>query len=238
MADVRLTGRDEEWLRWVGRWRGVTAGQIAAWFLPDTPSAVKIVERRARAWRAMGLSMAEPVLADVPQLHNLTAAGMRAVGLDGPVRHVNVGTCRHDVAVTDLAIQLRRERGARMVTEREIRAREPVSTERPRLALLAQPGAGRRLLYPDLVTVVAQQDHSLTLAHEVERAGKERSRLVALMLSYARSDNISRVRYYAHESVRARIERAAVEANERAGSLWGRDNRVFVTGWEWEKASS
>lgn len=233
-----MTERDVEWLRWVGRFRGVTAAQIAGWFIPDTPSGVKVVERRARVWRDLGLATSEGVLAGVAQLHNLTGAGMAAVGIEGPVRHVNVGTCRHDVAVTDLAVWLRHERGARIVTEREIRAREPSTTVTPRQALLAQPGAGRRLLYPDLVTVHQQDDGTRrAFAHEVELSGKDRRRLVALMLSYARAEHLHRVRYYAHESVRGRVERAAQEANARAGELWGPAyaRKVFVTGWEWEK---
>lgn len=230
----RLTERDQEWLRWVGRFRGVTAGQVAGWFLPAVASGTKIVERRARTWRALGLATAQPVLAEVPQLHNLTGPGMAAVGLDGPVRHVNVGTCRHDVAVTDLAVWLHHARGSRMRTEREIRAREPNTASNPQWALLAQPGAGRRLLYPDLLTLEDRDGDRRVFAHEVELAGKDRRRLVALMLSYARADHIYRVRYYAHHSVRERIERAAAEANKKADDLWGRSGRIYVTGWEWE----
>lgn len=223
-----VTERDAEWLAWAGRWKGVTAPQIARRFLEEVPSAVKIVERRARVWHGLELVTSQRVLVGVPAIHSLTREGMRLVGLEGPVRHPSVGQLRHDLAVTDCATWLWRQQGAAMLTEREIRAQDPATTTAPRWALLAAPGAGRRLVFPDLITV----HDGVGLAHEVEATPKEHRRLVALMRAYVAAERISRVRYYAREELRDRVERAADEANRHAAG-YGRGKTVFVTGWEW-----
>lgn len=227
----QVTERDVEWLTWLGRWKGATAPQVAARFLSEVPSGVKVVERRARVWRERELVSSQRVLAGVPAVHSLTREGMRLVGLEGPVRVPSVGQLRHDLAVTDCATWLWQERGEAMLTEREIRAADPATTTAPRWALAAAPEAGRRIVYPDLITVTQNGEG---LAHEVELTPKEHKRIVALMLAYVRADHIARVRYYATEGLRERIERAAAEANEFA-QVRGGERAVFVTGWEWEK---
>ena len=226
----QLTERDGEWLSWVGRWRGVTAPQVAARWVPDLPSGVKVVERRIRVWRELGLVTSVRVLADAPGVVSLTREGMKAAGLEGPVRQVTVGQLRHDLAVTDCATWLWRARGDRMMTEREIRAADPATTTTPRFALLAAPSAGRRIVYPDLITVTRNGE---AFAHEVELSPKEHKRLVALMSAYVSARHISRVRYYAADAIRHRVEKAAEEANDLAARR-GIQRTVFVTGWEWQ----
>ncbi|MGL5862095.1 MAG: hypothetical protein ACRCY9_12660 [Phycicoccus sp.] len=206
----------------------MTAPQVAARWLDEVGSAVKIVERRVRVWTGLGLVTSQRVLAGVPAVHSLTREGMRAVGLEGPVRVPSVGQLRHDLAVTDCATWLWRAEGVSMLTEREIRAADPATSTSPRWALRAAPESGRRLVYPDLITI----RDGVGLAHEVEASPKEHRRLVALMTAYVQAEHLARVRYYAPERLLGRVERAAAEANERAGR-YGRERTVFVTGWEW-----
>lgn len=227
----QVTERDVEWLTWLGRWKGATSPQVAERFMSEVASGVKVVERRARVWRERELVTSQRVLAGVPAVHSLTREGMRLVGLEGPVRAPSVGQLRHDLAVTDCATWLWQQRGEAMLTEREIRAADPATTTAPRWALAAAPEAGRRIVYPDLITVT---QNGAGLAHEVELSPKEHKRLVALMHAYVRAEHITRVRYYAVEAIRHRVEKAAAEVNELA-RMRGGEKTVFVTGWEWEK---
>lgn len=227
----RVTERDVEWLTWLGRWKGATSPQVADRFLAETPSGVKVVERRVRTWRERGLLTSQRVLAGVPSVHSLTREGMILVGIEGPVRAPSVGQLRHDLAVTDCSTWLWHKRGEAMLTEREIRAADPATTTAPRWALEAAPEAGRRIVYPDLITVT---EGGSGLAHEVELSPKEHRRLVSLMNAYVRARHLARVRYYAAEPIRHRVQKAADEVNTVAAAR-GIDKTVFVTGWEWSK---
>lgn len=229
-----LVDRDLAWLAWLGRWRGATAEQLAAWWEPGLASGVKVAERRLRVWREMGLVSRMRVFADMPSVHSLTREGMTLVGLEGLVREPAIGTLRHDLAVIDCAAWLHGQAGPGdvMVTEREIRAADPATTTAPRWALPAAQGAGRRIVYPDLIEVLGS---GKAVAHEVELAAKDQRRLVALMLSYVNSERIERVRYYGvDDAARERLERAAAAAN-RVGAAEhpAKPRKVFVTGWAW-----
>lgn len=239
----QVTERDVEWLSWLGRWKGATSPQIAARWVPEVPSGLKVVERRVRVWTSLGLVTGQRVLVGVPSIHSLTREGMTLAGIEGPVRTPNVGQLRHDLAVTDCATWLWHREGAKMLTEREVRAADPaVVTKRlkgggvkvthpePKWALIAAPEAGRRLVYPDLITV----HEGSGLGHEVEVTPKDHRRLVALMEAYVRAKHIKAVRYYAPKGLRYRVEKAAEEANATA-TRYGIPETVSVTGWEWEQ---
>lgn len=228
-----LTERDLAWLRWMGWWRAVTAAQVAAWWLPELSSGVKVVERRFRAFRELGLVERRRVLADLPSAHSLSLPGMRKVGVQGAVAAPIVGQMRHDLAVVDAATWIHRRRDVRFVTERHIRRLDPAKTKAPRYAIPAVPEAGRSLIYPDFITV---DSSGQAFAHEVELSPKESRRLRGLMDSYAAASHIDRVAYYVKSDVlRARIEAVAAEANLAAAKAWGRPERfISVFGWNWE----
>lgn len=235
-----LTDRDLEWLRWVGRWRGVTAAQIAAWFLPEQDAGVKIAERRARVWLSHQVTRADLVLAGVPRLHNLRSAGMRLLDLDGPVRRVSVGTCRHDLAVVDLAT-LWHHRGRTLITEREIRAAEgSPNVKELVLTVPGLPDAGRGRLIPDLLTVHSDStpDAPAFAAHEVEVSPKPTARVEALMLSYGASPQHRRVNYYVGDPFRSRYEKCAARVNRRIvdRGISGSE-KIKVYPWVWEDAN-
>lgn len=229
---VRLTSREVQWLAWMARWRAVTAFQVAEWFEPGAGRGfVNQVHRSARRWRELGLVEADKFLGDRPMTYSLTREGLRVVEIEHAGRRPVVGTLHHDLAVVDLATWLHHERGiGSFMTEVEIRAVDPPRAEFPRYALLAAPGAGRSILYPDLVSV---HDQGL-LAHEVELARKDRTRAVALMETYALSSRYLRVAYYAAPAVRKGLEEAADKANR---AIVGDGRKVFVRGWEWEEES-
>ncbi|GMA42411.1 hypothetical protein [Mobilicoccus caccae] len=226
---VRLTSRDVEWLAWMSRWRAVTAYQVVAWFDPDSATLVKQVERSCRRFRELGLVESAKLLGDRPMTHSVTREGLRVVEIEHAGRRPVVGTLHHDLAVVDCATWLHHRRSiGSFMTEVEIRAIDPPRAEFPEFALRAAPGAGRAILYPDLVTVHEQG----LLAHEVELARKDRTRAVALMETYALSSRYLRVAYYGAPGVRKGLEEAAEKANKVVA---GSGPKVFVRGWEWEE---
>lgn len=229
-----LTQRDQEWLRWIGRWRAVTAEQVAQRFVPELSSGVKVVERRVRVWRDLGLVESRRILATSPAVHTLRGPGMELVGITGPIRHPIVGQLAHDLAVVDLSIWLQREQGVKVITEREIRAADAPNATDPRLAVLAVDGSGRRLVFPDLISVIVRADGSrAATVHEVELTGKEHSRMVALMSSYVISPRIEAASYYAAPPLRRRIAKAAAEVNAWARSTGEVGEPITVSGWDW-----
>ncbi|WP_301485609.1 hypothetical protein [Intrasporangium sp.] len=230
-----LTERDQEWLRWIGRWRAVTAEQVARWFVPELSSGVKVVERRARVWRELGLVETRRILATTPAVHTLRGPAMTLFGISGPVRHPLVGQLSHDLAVVDLAIWLRqRDRSLKFLTEREIRATDDPNTDTPLLAVKAAEGSGRKLVFPDLISITVRADGSgAATAHEVELTSKDHPRMVALMTSYVVSEGIVAAHYYAAPPLRRRITKAAAEVNGWAKSAGAVGVPITVSGWDW-----
>lgn len=226
-----ITARDREWLAWLGRWRCATAKQLAAWWLPDMASGVKVAEARIRAWRGLGLIWSQRVFSDMPSVHGLRKAGLELAGIGGTRKDLVVGQLRHDLAVVDMACMIRGSRaGIRMLTEREVWAMDPPSSTVLRAAVPAMPGAGRRIIYPDLLTV---EESGRVIAHEVELSAKTTPRLVKLMDSYVACPRIARVCYYAEGAARRRVDKAAAGVNQRTRALTGAPEKVFVRGWEW-----
>lgn len=229
-----VTDRDKVWLGWMARWRAVTSGQVMERFGLSGESGEVIVRRRMRALRELGLVESMRVFVKMPSVHFVTREGISLLGLNGSARRPPVGTLRHDLAVVDCATWLERLRGVDIVTEREVRRVDSPSSSALTYALRVKDPlkADRRMLYPDFL--VKRPDGTFW-AQEVELARKDHDRLVALMESYIAAPHISRVGYYAHQDVRARVERAAEEANRVAAAAYGLGKTVFVMGWDWSE---
>lgn len=225
-----VTERDEQMLRWMVRWRGVTKEQVARWFLADVASGPKVVERRFRVWRELELVEGRRFIQGVGPVHWVTGEGMKFLGVEGSVSRPNVGQLRHDLAVTDCATWIRARTGAQMLTEREVRRRDPVKARPWKWAISPVDGTGRVVLYPDLMT---RSETGEVVSHEVELAPKSSTRMRALMLSCARAPHLSGTVYYAPETTRARLQACADEVNQRIG-LDGVASKITVRGWEWE----
>jgi hypothetical protein len=230
----RVTARDIEWLRWLGRWRSATVAQLAREFRRRGESAPEeAVSRRMRAWRALGLVTSQRLLADEPGVHSLTGQGMRLVELMGAVAGPKLAELRHDLAVIDLAHRLLTDRPSHELhTEREIRrAESPGFGAEPECRLsVAKMDAGMsqfKRVYPDLATVTPS---GLVVAHELEASRKEHRRLVKLMLSFIHARSVASVRYYVLPHLAAGSARAAGDANQAAREL-GRGEFVKVFQW-------
>ncbi|MFD9084561.1 hypothetical protein [Streptomyces erythrochromogenes] len=155
---------------------------------------------------------------------------MEIANIEGNPSSPNMKEYHHDLAVVDLAHQLQMAQpDYRLVTEREIRARDTpnqyTGPSEPRYAVIAESGSGRR--YPDLVT--ASPD-GVVWAHELERTRKPRPRLVRNMLSYVNADHIHFVMYWVWPELLSNVEQAAGEANARSMEL-GRGEKIAFRVW-------
>lgn len=229
----RVTSRDVDWLTWLGRWRFASSVQVSQEFTRRGASApAKVVERRMRACRQLGLITSQRVVAELPGVHSLTRQGMDLVGIGGLVVGPNVAQFRHDYQVIELAWELAAEKpDHQLVTEREMRRADTPNAHRndpPQFAVvLPSSGAVMRRIYPDVVTITPAGGKWV---HELEASRKDHRRLVNLMLAYTYAEHIRGARYYAVPQVLEGVQRAAAEANQRASDV-GRPTKVTVVSW-------
>lgn len=228
-----VTERDMEWLGWLGRWRFATAAQVSVHFEQLGQSApVRVVERRMRAARELGLVESQRVLHEVSSVHWLTRDGMSLVGVTGSVFEPKLAQFSHDLAVTDLAAWWLRYRPEwRIVTERELRrgsgkSGEP-APENAWAVTLPEFGVSNRRVYPDLIVIDPQER---VYALEMEFSRKDGRRLQRLMGTYASHPAFTGAFYYAVASIREYVESGAQAANAVSVER-GRGKRIRVEPW-------
>lgn len=209
----RVTARDVELVRWIGRLRFAQAVQVADRFAMDERN----VYRRLRGLVALGLLEHRRVFHARPGVYLATGDGLAAAGVRLPRPRIDIRTYRHDRIASAVCIELEREFGsAGVVTERELRAHDASGVERPRYAVRLGSQATRRgLHFPDLA-VEAEGRHPLAI--EVELAVKGRVRLDSIVSGYVRARHIGAVRYYAAPAARKAVQRAVWRAS--AGELF------------------
>ncbi|ERI35400.1 hypothetical protein M707_21975 [Arthrobacter sp. AK-YN10] len=232
----KVTARDEEIIRWIGRWPFVTIEQIEReWKRRQEPISVKVIYRRLLALKTLGLIDVERGWSDTPSAYFLTREGMNLADIIGPVVRPKLAQIKHDMAVVDLADWILRERPTyRLVTEREIRREDTPrdyhsdAARPPRYAIMRRLSAHKTTrFFPDLVTI--DPDERMTV-HEMEHSPKEIRRLVDLMGSYLQADHVYTVRYYCNERAINHVQLAAHEINTRARQRqWNK--KVAVVAW-------
>lgn len=226
----RLTPRDREIVRWIGRLRIATAAQGA-----DRFKLGRVVSyARLRGLVRLGLLEHARILHGAPGVYLATRAGLASVDLDLPPARVDLRTYRHDLELSSLVVDLEREFGhERISTEREMRATDtPLGAAPARPLRFAVPLAGAggqlqltparhpRLHFPDCA--VAGEADGL-LAVELERSAKGRARLRRILIGYVGARHIRAVRYYAlGDRVRELV------ASETAGHRRGRSAATSV----------
>lgn len=234
MPRYQLTERDIDILRWTGRWRAVTAPQLAREFdRRDGTRRLEIYERRLRALHTLGLTDHARMLADHPTVHWLTRAGMRASGLTGAVPAPRLAELHHDLALVDLAHHVTlRQPDHEVLTETEIRRTEPGPVSDPAAALRAEleigvtRGTGGRGV-PDLASIPPAGG---VWVHELERSRKPGPRLERLMLAYVWSEHITGAVYWTSPPLTAAVRRCADAANKAAQET-GRTPCIVVREW-------
>ena len=114
----RVTARDREIVRWIGRLRMATAGQVADRF--ELGRAVSYA--RLSGLVRLGLLEHARIFHAAPGVYLATRAGLASVDLALPPARVDLRTYDHDLELSELVAELEREFGAaRIVTEREMR---------------------------------------------------------------------------------------------------------------------
>jgi hypothetical protein len=181
----RVSKRDLEVLEFVARFGMVPREVVALW--AGTGKAVTAA--RERRLRLAGLVEVLPGVGDTGRLVLCTRDGLRAVFRgELPVPRFSPGTVRHTAVVAQVAVQLERE-GHRVISEREIFARERAAGERK----FSAPMAERRFHRPDLVCLGDAIE-----AIEVELTAKAAWRLDGILRAWRHAileRKVQRVRY-------------------------------------------
>lgn len=208
---VQITETDLALLRFAADHRFVIASQVAALLGVSEPAA----EARLRRLGTGGHLRHHKELYRGPTWHQITRAGLRAVGSDLPApRGFDLATHRHDAGLGWLMLTAQAGRFGpleRVISERRMRSHDGRAVDRAqrygvRLGGVG-PGGRDRLHYPDLV-VVTQTGHRV--AFELELSTKEVGRREGILAGYAADRRIDAVVYLVERtSVGRAIERSA-----------------------------
>jgi len=219
---VQLTDADRALLRFAAEHRFVIAAQVAALLAVSGAAA----EARLRRLGGGGYLRRHRELHRGPTWHQITAAGLRAVGSQLPApRGFDLATHRHDTGLGWLMLSARAGRfGAaqRVISEREMRSHDGRATDRAhRYGVYlggTGPGGRDRLHYPDLVLVTGTGHR---IAFELELSTKEVDRRERILAGYGADRRIDAVVYL--------VERASVgRAIERSAKRMGVSHLVRV----------
>ena len=174
----RVTDRDLEIVGWLGRVKVASIEQIKHRFGMGQTQAYT----RLKGLRRVGLVDHERLLHSGGVFY-ATGKGLRAVRSSLPVVKVRVGNLRHDLAATDAVVVLEK-RGAKLLTEREIRREHRELGKQLYCTDMQEPGRTYRSKHtPDLV-ILGPNDQ--WVAVEVELNTKATRRTVEILKSYRR----------------------------------------------------
>lgn len=215
--ELRLTARDHEMIRWLGRHRFATARQLGLRFVVSESA---ISQRLRRLASRELVAWARP-LHGRPTVWLATGVGLATVGSHLGEVAVDIRTFHHDLGVTEIAVDLER-RGFEVLSEREIRAAEAhgEGTYAVRLGRSEERRVGRH--WPDLA--VRSEDGRLW-ALELELVPKRTTRLTQILEHYRWAEQYSAVLYYVPKSsLRERLE-------QLVGKL-GLNSKIAVRAWK------
>jgi hypothetical protein len=213
-CSFRVTARDKQILRWIGRLRMVTAAQVADRF----GLGRAVTYARLGGLVQLDLLDHRRIFHGQPGVYLATRVGLALVEVDLPPARVDLRTYAHDLELPSLVVDLEREFGpVRVRSEREMRAADTPpderSSTRPRFAVPLSGARGQlqltpvghpRLHFPDCAVVL---DADRVLAIELERTAKGRARLRRILSGYVSARHIAEVRYYARgDRVRELVE--------------------------------
>lgn len=180
-SGFRVTDRDLEIVGWLGRVKVASIEQIKHRFGMGQTQAYT----RLKGLRRVGLVGHEHVLHGGGVFY-ATGKGLRAAGISLPVVKVRVGNLRHDLAATDAVVVLE-NRGAKLLTEREIRREHRELGKQLYCTDMQEPGKMHRSKHtPDLVILGPKKQW---VAVEVELNTKATRRTKEILKSYRRKRN-------------------------------------------------
>ena len=198
----RVTPRDREIVRWIGRHRFVTAAQVAERFGVGRSQCYARLTGLVR----LGLLNHERLLHGEPGVYLATRSGLELAEVRLPTAAVDLRTYEHDLKLVTLITELEQARRGAIWTERELRAvdtpsSQPAGHYAPRYAVLLgsgnqlrlTPSGAPRIHFPDAV-IDDRAGHRTAI--ELERTVKGRSRLRQILRAYTAARHLDAVRYY------------------------------------------
>lgn len=197
------TGLDREITAWIGVLGAAGAQHVMRRF----------GMRRSWAYKRLGGLVDDGLLAERrllyrrPGLYVATAEGLRWAGLERlGVHNVGPGGFGHMIEIAAAAAELHIQcRGAELLSERTIRARENETGELFASIKVGELAAGRPALHrPDLALVSEER----TVALELELSVKAPRRLATICRGYARARHIDHAYYLAAPPAAAALDRA------------------------------
>jgi DNA-binding MarR family transcriptional regulator len=201
LAEVRITDRDLELLRFLAEHRLLLAEQVGALLGVSVATA----ERRLRALTSAGYLRRERLYDRKPSCYQITRDGLSAIGSDLPVPRLDLRSYEHDLGLGWLWLAARAGRFGELSgvrSERELRSNDGrtgaegtlLGREDPLAVRLggSGPGGRRRLHYPDLL-LRTRCGH--TVAVELELTSKGRTRREKILAGYAGDPRFDAVVY-------------------------------------------
>ena len=210
-----LSSEQSAVIRWAAGMGAITAEALAEIEQVSTASA------RARLGAGARRRLLRPhrPLTDVPTLYCVTAAGLRAAGLDGyRACHVSAANCQHTATCVHAAAELqRRYPDQRVSGEHELRVEERRADAPLASAIMRGGGMRGALLHrPDLVLWPRHGDSGRPVAVEIELTLKSPRRLEAICRAWSRSRVVAGVVYFAPDDVERALHRAIQRARAEA----------------------
>lgn len=214
----RVTARDLEMVRWIGRLRFAEASQVARRFRMNERNTY----RRLRGLVAHELLAHRRVFHGQPGAYSATPAGLVAARIRLPRPRLDIRTYTHDRVAAAMTIELEQEFGWDAIrTERELRSYDVGDPATPRYAVRRGYDLGRQgLHFPDLAV---ELDEAKPLAVEIELTAKGTRRLDSIVRAFVLGAHLDRVRYYAAPAALAGVTRAV----DRAEAHWLFDVRAL-----------
>jgi len=198
----QVTSRDVEIVRWIGRHGIVTVEQVSTKFFAREDGSLGnwAAYRRLRKLEELRLIRRDPTFWREPAVLRATAAGARLAEIDVAPAHIVLAEVHHTLALVDLMEHLLdQNRGATMVTEREIRAlrfRELGAGQR-------RPGSGR---IPDGILHLKSKK---TVAVELDLTSKRQRDIERVITGY-KQERYDAVWWFARPAITGRIREIVV----------------------------
>jgi hypothetical protein len=188
---MQFTDRDKVIITFIARHKFATVKQVSRYM----EMGIKAAYRRLRKLSENYYLKYERIFHKKPGVYLITKKGIEASRCGVGTQNIALGTYRHDLQVTDLAVTFYQQ-GYEVITEKEILTN--------RKKTIGQTGRQERL--PDLV--ISKNEEKIAI--ELEIAPKSSTRLKKIINYYARQRRYDQVWFYCQkDSVRQRIEELA-----------------------------
>lgn len=176
---MRLTADDLVLIRWINKYKRVTADQAVVFLSVSKQN----VYRRLKRLVENGYLIHERIFHGKPGIYYPTYKGVSAAGDLMPPARVNLTDYEHDLIVVDIALHFEKKYGY-WKSERELRSDKGISG-----------GFGSKLHIPD--GIIKVNDELIGIEVELTRKGKDRLRKI--FMQHLRSNDYQKVWYFVND---------------------------------------